>query len=51
VSLRSKGAVDVSRVAVALGGGGHRLAAGFTGRGAPADIVATVRAELDHHLT
>ena len=30
VSLRSKGAVDVSRVAVALGGGGHRLAAGFT---------------------
>ena len=33
VSLRSKGAVDVSRVAVALGGGGHRLAAGFTGPG------------------
>ena len=35
VSLRSKGAVDVSRVAVALGGGGHRLAAGFTGHGTP----------------
>ena len=32
VSMRSKGAMDVSRVAVALGGGGHRLAAGFTGR-------------------
>ena len=31
VSLRSKGAVDVSAVAVVLGGGGHRLAAGFTG--------------------
>jgi phosphoesterase RecJ-like protein len=30
VSMRSKGAVDVARVAVALGGGGHRYAAGFT---------------------
>jgi phosphoesterase RecJ-like protein len=30
VSMRSKGAVDVARVAVALGGGGHRFAAGFT---------------------
>ncbi len=46
VSLRSKGAVDVSRVAVALGGGGHRYAAGFTGRGEVADVVAAVRAQL-----
>lgn len=46
VSMRSKGAIDVSRVAVALGGGGHRLAAGFTGRGAADDVVAAVRAEL-----
>jgi phosphoesterase RecJ-like protein len=46
VSLRSKGAVDVSRVAVALGGGGHRLAAGFTGYGEPADVVRTVREQL-----
>lgn len=30
VSLRSTGAADVSRVAVALGGGGHRAAAGAT---------------------
>lgn len=30
VSLRSKGHVDVSVVAAALGGGGHRYAAGFT---------------------
>ncbi|HVL80715.1 MAG TPA: bifunctional oligoribonuclease/PAP phosphatase NrnA [Actinomycetota bacterium] len=29
-SLRSKGGTDVSAVAVAFGGGGHRLAAGFT---------------------
>ena len=47
VSLRSKGAVDVSRVAVALGGGGHRLAAGFTGRGTVDEVVDPIRAELD----
>jgi bifunctional oligoribonuclease and PAP phosphatase NrnA len=47
VSMRSKGAVDVSRVAVALGGGGHRLAAGFTGRGTAQDVVAAIRAQLD----
>ncbi|HEU4421328.1 MAG TPA: bifunctional oligoribonuclease/PAP phosphatase NrnA [Pilimelia sp.] len=47
VSMRSKGAVDVSRVAVALGGGGHRLAAGFTWRGTEQDVIAAIRAELD----
>jgi bifunctional oligoribonuclease and PAP phosphatase NrnA len=46
VSMRSKGAVDVSRVAVALGGGGHRLAAGFTGRGAVDDVIGAIRAEF-----
>nr|WP_203718498.1 bifunctional oligoribonuclease/PAP phosphatase NrnA [Asanoa siamensis] len=46
VSMRSKGAVDVSRVAVALGGGGHRLAAGFTGRGTVDDVIAAIRAQL-----
>lgn len=30
VSLRSKGRVDVGRLATAMGGGGHRQAAGFT---------------------
>jgi phosphoesterase RecJ-like protein len=30
VSLRSDGAVDVSRIAALFGGGGHRTAAGFT---------------------
>ncbi|MEV6595304.1 bifunctional oligoribonuclease/PAP phosphatase NrnA [Actinoplanes sp. NPDC051346] len=50
VSLRSKGAVDVSAVAVALGGGGHRLAAGFTGYGTPGDVVVAVREQLDAHL-
>ncbi|MFI7574951.1 bifunctional oligoribonuclease/PAP phosphatase NrnA [Micromonospora sp. NPDC049497] len=46
VSMRSKGAVDVSRVAVALGGGGHRFAAGFTGHGTVEEVVGSIRAEL-----
>jgi len=50
VSLRSKGAVDVSGVAVAMGGGGHRLAAGFTGHGTPGEVVLAVREQLDRFL-
>ena len=50
VSLRSKGAVDVSRVAIAMGGGGHRLAAGFTGHGTPGSVVVAVREQLDRFL-
>jgi bifunctional oligoribonuclease and PAP phosphatase NrnA len=46
VSLRSKGGVDVSQVAAGLGGGGHRLAAGFTGYGDLESVVAAVRAAL-----
>jgi phosphoesterase RecJ-like protein len=46
VSLRSKGAVDVARVAVGLGGGGHRLAAGFTGYGSLAEVIDAVRTAL-----
>lgn len=41
-SLRSRGAVDVGRVAAVLGGGGHRLAAGFDGVGSAAAVVAQV---------
>jgi phosphoesterase RecJ-like protein len=44
--LRSKGATDVSAVAVALGGGGHRLAAGFTGYGEATDVLDMVREQL-----
>lgn len=36
----------MSRVAVALGGGGHRLAAGFTGRGTVDEVVERIRAQL-----
>ena len=46
VSMRSKGGVDVSRVAVALGGGGHRFAAGFTARGGVDDVMASIRGQL-----
>jgi phosphoesterase RecJ-like protein len=50
VSMRSKGAVDVSQVAVSLGGGGHRLAAGFTGRGTPEEVAETVKSRLEANL-
>jgi phosphoesterase RecJ-like protein len=47
VSLRSKGVVDVSTVAMALGGGGHRYAAGFTARSRVLDdVVDSVRDAL-----
>lgn len=39
VSMRSKGATDVGAVAVSLGGGGHRFAAGFTSE---ADLATTM---------
>ena len=41
-SLRSRGQVDVGSVAVALGGGGHHNAAGFTFEGGPEDAVRAV---------
>jgi len=47
VSLRSRGATDVGSVAVALGGGGHRLAAGFTADGDVPGVFAAVRDRLD----
>jgi bifunctional oligoribonuclease and PAP phosphatase NrnA len=46
VSLRSRGATDVARVAVALGGGGHRAAAGFTSLLDREATVAALRAGL-----
>ena len=46
VSLRSKGRLDVSAVAVALGGGGHRFAAGFTSTRDLDTTVAALRSAL-----
>lgn len=45
-SLRSQGAVDVARIAAELGGGGHRMAAGFTGHGTAEDLLADIRRRL-----
>jgi phosphoesterase RecJ-like protein len=46
VSARSRGLVDVSRVCAALGGGGHRYAAGFTSVTDLASTLAGLRAQL-----
>jgi len=45
-SFRAVGRLDVSAAAVALGGGGHRLAAGFTTHGTESEVWARVRAAL-----
>ena len=51
VSLRSKGEIDVRKVAVSFGGGGHRNAAGFSvdgeRTGVEARIVAAVAAAVE----
>lgn len=46
-SLRSVARVDVSVVARQFGGGGHRLAAGFSATGTAADVLARLRTRLD----
>ncbi len=46
VSLRSRGGHDVSAVAQAFGGGGHRLAAGYTSEDGLADAVEGLTAAL-----
>jgi bifunctional oligoribonuclease and PAP phosphatase NrnA len=46
VSARSKGHVDVGRACVAMGGGGHARAAGFTANGAVPDTMAALRVRL-----
>jgi len=49
VSLRSRGGTDVGALAVELGGGGHRLAAGFTYQGDPGDALDEVRKRIGAH--
>jgi phosphoesterase RecJ-like protein len=46
VSLRSRGGTDVGAIAAAFGGGGHRLAAGYTAKGALDETVAWLRAAV-----
>lgn len=45
-SLRSRGRVDVSRIAGLFGGGGHHNAAGFVAEGSAASIIERIGAEL-----
>ncbi|SFE75288.1 DHH family phosphoesterase [Blastococcus tunisiensis] len=47
VSLRSRGCTDVARVATALGGGGHVLAAGYSSWADRAATIEALRAQLD----
>jgi phosphoesterase RecJ-like protein len=46
VSMRAKNDVDLATVASAFGGGGHRLAAGYSTTGSIDDVVASLRAAL-----
>jgi bifunctional oligoribonuclease and PAP phosphatase NrnA len=46
VSLRAKQRVDVAAAAAELGGGGHRLAAGFTTDGSAEDVLVALRTAL-----
>lgn len=46
VSLRAKQRLDVSAVAAELGGGGHRLAAGFSAHGTAQDVLDALRSAL-----
>lgn len=51
VSTRSRGATDVGAVCAALGGGGHKLAAGFTSYDDVETTASRLRAQLAHAPT
>jgi len=46
VSMRAKAAVDLTAIASGFGGGGHRLAAGYSTTGSIEDVVASLRTAL-----
>ena len=50
VSLRSDG-LDVSAVAALQGGGGHKLAAGFSSDDSPEEVTAWLSSELERRLS
>lgn len=50
VSLRSASYVDVARIAVEFGGGGHKRAAGFYVKGEPEEILAKILSLIEVEL-
>ncbi len=51
VSLRSNGKVDVSRIAVYFGGGGHTRAAGCDLHASMYDVINNITAEIERQLS
>jgi phosphoesterase RecJ-like protein len=51
VSTRSRGSHDLATIAAAFGGGGHRLAAGYTSQHGPAGTIARLVAALREPAT
>jgi phosphoesterase RecJ-like protein len=51
VSVRSRGRHDLSAIAAAFGGGGHRLAAGYTSAHGPAETIAQLASALRNEPT
>ncbi|MGH8916361.1 MAG: DHH family phosphoesterase, partial [Acidimicrobiia bacterium] len=49
LSLRSRGKTDVGALAAEMGGGGHRLASGFTYDGPPEQAIDEVRKRVGAH--
>lgn len=47
VTMRSKGVIDIGRIAAALGGGGHAFAAGFSAEGTLDEVIGRVREALE----
>ena len=50
VSLRSNGPVDVSKIAVYFGGGGHMRAAGCDLQGSMYDVINNISAEIEKQM-
>ena len=50
VSMRSNGGVDVSRIAVYFGGGGHIKAAGCTLNGSVYDVINNLTPHIENQL-
>ena len=49
-STRSNGRIDVARIAMKFGGGGHARAAGFSMEGDPEEIIKKIVAEMELQL-